>query len=99
MQITALANSETELILSFIRILIWREKMAKKLYRSQKDKMIGGVCAGLAEYLDMDPTLFRLLYIAVGIGTAFFPLILFYLIAWIVVPVGVEVVVTSKNST
>ncbi len=61
--------------------------------------MIGGVCAGLAEYLDMDPTIFRLLYIAVGIATAFFPLILFYIIAWIVVPAGVEVVVTTKNKT
>lgn len=61
--------------------------------------MIGGVCAGLAEYFDIDPTLFRLLYIAVGFATAFFPLILFYIIAWIVIPPGYEVVVTSKNST
>jgi len=44
--------------------------MAKKIYRLQSNKMIGGVCAGLAEYLDMDATLIRLLFVAVGLLTA-----------------------------
>jgi len=56
----------------------------KRLYRSGKDKILGGVCGGIGEYFDVDPVLIRLLWIlfcfAWGAG------ILFYLIAWIIVP-------------
>jgi len=58
--------------------------MAKKLYRSTKDKMIGGVAGGLAEYFDIDSTLVRVLFIVVvflGGGG-----IIAYIILWIVVP-------------
>lgn len=64
--------------------------MPKKLYRSQKQKMIGGVCGGLGEYFDIDVTLTRLIFVAVGLITAIFPMVLFYLIAWIIVPVEKE---------
>ncbi len=37
--------------------------MEKKLYRSTKDKKLGGVCGGLGEYLNIDPTLVRLLWV------------------------------------
>ena len=37
------------------------KKVKKKLYRSKKNKMIAGVCGGIAEYFDIDPTLVRLL--------------------------------------
>jgi phage shock protein C len=59
----------------------------KKLYRSVSQKMLGGVCGGLAEYFEMDVSLVRLIFVAVGLVTALFPMTLFYLIAWIVVPV------------
>ena len=56
----------------------------KKLYRSKKDRMIAGVCGGLAEYFHVDSTLVRLLFVATvmfgGSG------IIAYLILWIVVP-------------
>lgn len=61
--------------------------MAKILYRSQKQKMIGGICAGLADYLDMDINLMRLLFVAVSLLTALLPMVIFYIIAWIVIPV------------
>jgi phage shock protein C len=64
--------------------------MAKKLYRSQKQKMLGGVCGGLAEYFDVDVTPIRLLFIALTIFTALFPMVIFYIIAWIIVPVEEE---------
>lgn len=60
--------------------------MAKKLYRSENQKMIGGVCSGLATYMDLDVSVVRLLFIAVAFITAFLPMVIFYLIAWIVVP-------------
>lgn len=57
--------------------------MAKRLYRSRNDRMIGGVCGGLAEYFDIDPTIVRLGFVALFfIGGA----ILAYIIAWLVIP-------------
>jgi phage shock protein C len=56
----------------------------KRLYRSAKDKILGGVCGGIAEYYNIDPTLVRLLWVIFsllyGVG------ILAYIIAWIIVP-------------
>ena len=41
--------------------------MEKKLYRSKSDKKLAGVCGGLAEYLNMDPTVVRLIWVLVSI--------------------------------
>lgn len=58
--------------------------MAKRLYRSKRECIIGGVAGGLAEYFDVDPTIMRILWVLVafanGIG------VLAYIVAWIVVP-------------
>ncbi|ASQ46351.1 PspC domain-containing protein [Legionella clemsonensis] len=56
----------------------------KRLYRSRRDKMIAGVCGGLANYFNMDPTVMRLIFILLLLlgGSA----ILVYLIMWLVVP-------------
>ncbi|OGT53957.1 MAG: hypothetical protein A3E84_00470 [Gammaproteobacteria bacterium RIFCSPHIGHO2_12_FULL_42_13] len=60
----------------------------KKLYRSRKARIIAGVCGGLAEYFNVDPTWVRLLFILFFIlgGTTF----LFYIIMWIIVPLEPE---------
>lgn len=42
--------------------------MEKKLYKSNKDKKIDGVCAGIAEYFDIDPTLVRLGFALVALA-------------------------------
>ncbi len=60
--------------------------MAKKLFRSANQKMLGGVCGGIAEYLDIDVTVARLLYVALDLMTGIAPLVFFYIIAWIVMP-------------
>lgn len=57
----------------------------KKLYRSQ-NKMIAGVCAGLADYLNVDPTLIRIAYVLLSIFSAGFPGILVYIILMIIIP-------------
>ena len=70
---------------------------SKKLYRSRKDKMIGGVAGGLAEYFDIDPTLVRILFIVtLFIGGGGF---LAYIIMWIVVPEEPFFFVTPDTST
>ncbi|HET8965087.1 MAG TPA: PspC domain-containing protein [Candidatus Acidoferrum sp.] len=58
----------------------------KKLMRSSTDKKLGGVCAGLADYLDMDTTLVRVLWLLVVLcgGTG----ILLYVILWLVLPLA-----------
>lgn len=58
----------------------------KQLRRSRRNRMIGGVCGGIAEYFDMDPTLVRLLYVIASVISVAFPGILVYIIMWIVMP-------------
>jgi phage shock protein C len=56
----------------------------KRLYRSGREKILGGVCGGIAEYFRMDPSLVRIAWILIslawGVG------VLAYLIAWIIIP-------------
>jgi len=57
--------------------------MEKRLYLSDTDKKIAGVCGGVAEYLAVDPTIIRLLWALLalsGVG------IVAYLVAWIIMP-------------
>ncbi|MEJ2054810.1 MAG: PspC domain-containing protein [Calditrichaceae bacterium] len=58
----------------------------KKLYLSRKNKMLAGVCGGLGEMLDIDPTIIRLIFVFVGIVSAVFPLLIAYIIGWIIIP-------------
>lgn len=60
--------------------------MKKKLQREEEQALVAGVLAGLAKYFEQDPTLFRLLAIVFLILTGFFPGLLLYLAAWIVMP-------------
>ena len=56
----------------------------RKLYRSKTDRHIAGVCGGLAEYFNIDPTIVRLLFVLglIFVGGTFWA----YVIMWIVVP-------------
>jgi phage shock protein C len=62
------------------------ETQRPRLRRSRTNKMIAGVCGGIAEWLDWDPTVVRLSYILLSILSAAFPGILVYLILWVVAP-------------
>jgi phage shock protein C len=61
---------------------------ANPLRRSRRNKMIAGVCGGLAEWLGWDPTLVRALYVAVSVFSAAFPGIITYAILCVVMPEG-----------
>ncbi len=54
--------------------------------RRSKNKMIAGVCAGLAEYFSLDPAIVRVAYVLISIFSAAFPGILIYIILWVVIP-------------
>ena len=60
--------------------------MKKKLYRSNTDKMLCGVLGGLAEYLNVDSTLIRILYAALCVFCAQFPGLVLYIICAIIIP-------------
>ena len=57
--------------------------MNKKLYRSSTNRMLAGVCAGIAEYLNMDPTIIRVIWALVGLSGAG---IVAYLICALIIP-------------
>jgi phage shock protein C len=59
---------------------------ANPLRRSVHDRMIAGVCGGIARWLGWDPTLVRVLYVVVSVLSAAFPGILVYLLLWVVMP-------------
>jgi len=61
-----------------------REKSMKKLYLSDKNRVIAGVCGGIGEYFNIDPTIIRLLWVlsVFFMGTG----ILAYFIFWIIMP-------------
>jgi len=69
--------------------------MAKKLYRSIDDKKIAGVCGGLGEYFDIDPTIIRLALVALVLvaGSG----VLAYILAWIIVPEQQRVQVVEQE--
>ena len=59
--------------------------MAKKrFYRSSDDKMLAGVCGGIAEYFEIDPSIVRILWVlfSLNLGSG----LIAYLLAWIIVP-------------
>ena len=60
----------------------------KRLYRSRNNRKLGGVCGGIGEMLDVDPTIIRLLTIVMFLATGIIPVLLGYIIAWFIVPEG-----------
>jgi phage shock protein C len=63
--------------------------MQKRLYRSRKNKMIAGVCGGLAEYFGIDPVIIRIIAFILLLPGGF-PGLLPYIILWIIVPLEPE---------
>jgi len=58
----------------------------KKLYLSNTDKKIFGVCGGIGETYDIDPTLIRLIMVFLCFVTAVVPLLVTYIVAWAIFP-------------
>ena len=60
--------------------------MIKRLYRSTENRVFGGIFGGLGEYFDVDPALFRLIFLFIFIFTGIVPGILVYILALFVIP-------------
>ena len=57
--------------------------MEKKLYRNTRNKMVAGVCSGLAEYINIDPTIIRVIWALVGLSGAG---VVAYLLCALIIP-------------
>ncbi len=56
------------------------------LYRSRSNRMLGGVCGGIAKWLGWDPTLVRVLFVVISIASVGFPGTVVYLLLWLLMP-------------
>lgn len=57
----------------------------RKLYRSRKQRMIAGICGGIGEYANLDPTLVRLLFVVLAVFS-FSAFVIVYILMWIIIP-------------
>ena len=62
----------------------------KRLHRSREDRMVAGICGGIGEVYEIDPTLIRLGLVFVGLATGIVPLLVAYIIGAIIIPLGPE---------
>ena len=60
----------------------------RRLKRDMSAKKIAGICAGFAEYFDMDVTLVRLIWLGVSLMSGIVPGVMVYIVAWIILPKG-----------
>lgn len=60
------------------------------LHRTTHDRIIGGVCGGIARSLDWDPTLVRIGYVLLSVLSVAFPGLLVYIVLWIIMPQSYE---------
>ncbi len=60
----------------------------EKLFRSRSDSKIAGICGGLGEMLNVDPTVVRLAMIFAALLTVIFPFVIIYIVGWIIIPEG-----------
>jgi len=58
----------------------------KTLYRSTQNRILAGICAGLGEYMGIDPTMIRLIWLLVVVFTGIFPGVLVYILAIFFIP-------------
>lgn len=58
------------------------------LHRSRNDRILGGVCGGIAEWLGWSPGLVRVAYVVASILSVGFPGALVYVVLWLVMPTG-----------
>jgi phage shock protein PspC (stress-responsive transcriptional regulator) len=72
--------------------------MNRRLYRSRRDSILGGVAAGVADYFDMDPSIVRIAWAILALVTGGIFLVL-YIVMWIVVPEGPSAATVAQTAT
>ena len=65
-----------------------RNPTMKKLYLSKKNRKLFGVCGGIGETYDIDPTVVRLVTVFLFVATAVLPVLITYIVGWLLIPEG-----------
>ena len=60
--------------------------MDKKMCLSSTNKVLAGVCGGIAEYFNVDPTLVRIIWVLLLLTTRFLPMVILYIVCWSIMP-------------
>jgi len=60
----------------------------RRLYRSREDRMLAGICGGMGEVYNIDPTLIRLGLVFLGLATGIVPLLVAYIVGVVIIPEG-----------
>lgn len=71
----------------------------KKLYRSETNKRIAGVCGGIGEMLDIDPTIIRVATVVLALATGILPFVVGYILAWLIFPIGKQEAAQSSAAS
>ena len=71
--------------------------MNRRLYRSRRDSMLGGVAGGVADYFDMDPSIVRVAWAVLALVTGGIFLVL-YVVMWVVVPEGPSAAIVARTA-
>jgi len=71
----------------------------KKLYLSKTDKKLAGICGGLGELLDFDPTIIRLIFVFATLATGLIPMLIVYLVGWMIIPQQADGELAAPNET
>jgi phage shock protein C len=69
------------------RNLGWYRGIVTRVYRSEEDKKIAGLCSGIAEAYRVDANIVRLAFVFLGVATGVVPLLVAYVVGWIIIPV------------
>lgn len=69
----------------------------RRLYRSEKNRKIAGICGGLAEYFNLDPVIVRLAAIVIMVVSGVLPMLIVYLVAILIVPLESQVTVRPPS--
>ena len=72
--------------------------MNRRLYRSRRDSILGGVAGGVADYFDMDPSIVRVVWAVLALVTGGIFLVL-YIVMWIIVPEGPSAATVARATT
>jgi len=63
-----------------------KEFEMKKMFRSKDYRVLAGICGGIGELYSVDPKLVRLIFVFVGLVTGIIPIVVTYVVAWVVLP-------------
>ncbi|MBT3393750.1 MAG: PspC domain-containing protein [Waddliaceae bacterium] len=59
----------------------------KHIHRSRKNKMVAGICGGIAEMYSWDPSIVRLAFVFLALATNIMPLVVTYALGWFIIPI------------